>query len=491
MRPKTLYGKLSIALAALLIFATGISLFSTGLATRWYIREVGQRLNQDLAANLVKEKIFFSQGRVNEEVLGEVFHTLMVINPGIEVYLLDPTGVILGYSAPPEKIRRRAVSMEPVRRFIAGTSRLPITGEDPRDPDREKVFSASPIPSSGPVEGYLYIILGGEDYDSVAQLLTGSYILRLGTGAAVAGLIFALLAGAVLFRLLTRRLRFLSREMETFRNGDFTLPPPTPDPPPPLRPDEIDRLRTAFLQMRRRITDQMNELKQTDAFRREWVANVSHDLRTPLASLQGYLETLLLKEGVLPLSEQRRYLEIAAAQSERLGRRIAELFELAKLDSSETRPHLERFSLAELTQDVVQKFRLSAEKKGIRLLTDFPEDLPFISADIGLIERVFENLIENGLRHTPEGGTIQVVLRLEGDRIGVRVADTGSGIPPDEIPHIFQRFYRARNTGGTHGAGLGLAIAKRILDLHESSIRVESDPDRGAVFSFELPVAKT
>jgi len=356
---------------------------------------------------------------------------------------------------------------------------------------RKKIFSVCPIPVTGPVDGYLYVILSGEEYDSVAQMLQGSYILRLSTGVVIGGLFFAALAGLVLFNLLTRRLRRLASTMEAFKRSDFSEPLNPSSHDQGRSGDEIDRLDETFRQMTDRIVLQMKKLKETDALRRELVANVSHDLRTPLASLHGYLETLLLKEGTLTPEEQRNYLEIAAKHSERLGKLVSELFELAKLDSRETQPHVEPFSLGELVQDVVQKFRLSAEKKNVRLQARLREDLGFVSADIGLIERVFENLIENALRYTPEGGEITVALIPETDRITVQVTDTGCGIPQEELPHIFDRFYRVEKHERSDGAGLGLAIAKRILELHGGSIRAESAVDRGTAFTFHLPVHKS
>jgi signal transduction histidine kinase len=171
---------------------------------------------------------------------------------------------------------------------------------------------------------------------------------------------------------------------------------------------------------------------------------------------------------------------------------IAELFELAKLNSQEMTPHIEPFALSELAQDVVQKLKLIAERKHVRLQTNSPTDLPLVSADIGLIERVLENLIENAIRYTPEEGTVTVALNLEHEKIMTQVTDTGSGIPPEDLPHIFDRYHRVGNgrESRSTGAGLGLAIAKRILELHGSSIEVQSALDKGATFTFHLTVAQ-
>ncbi len=489
---KTLYGKLTAVLLGLLCLVGLLYILLTLYTTRLYLQEVNQKLNRTLAEHLVSDKILMVDGRVNKEALKDVFHMLMVINPTIEIYLLDPHGTILAYSAPPGKVKRQHVSLQQLQRFLSEADIFPILGDDPRDLIRQKVFSVSPIPVKGQIEGYLYVVLGGEEFDSVAQMLEGSYILRLSTWAAAATLLFALLAGLLLFKLLTRRLRTLVSAMEAFKQSDFSEQVDWLPPSNARSGDEIDRLGTTFNQMADRIFQQMKKLKQIDTLRRELVANVSHDLRTPLTSLQGYLETLLLKEGTLTPEEQRNYLEIATKHSEQLGKLVAELFELAKLDSHETQPHLEPFSLGELVQDVVQKFRLVAEKKQLRLQTNFRADLPFVLANVGLIERVLENLIENALRHTQEHGTVTVALFRENGQIRAQVTDTGCGIPPVELPYIFDRFYRV---GKSHqersgGAGLGLAIAKRILELHGSFIEAQSTINVGTTFTFHLPAAK-
>ncbi len=227
------------------------------------------------------------------------------------------------------------------------------------------------------------------------------------------------------------------------------------------------------------------------------MANVSHDLRTPLASLNGYLETLLIKKETLSEKEKVEYLQIALRHSKRLGVLIEELFELAKLDSYQKLLDPSEFSMGELIQDVIQKFKLTAQKKKVDIASDYRRKMPLAIGDIGMIQRVLENLIENALRHTPEGGRVELAL-MEGPfssdnkRLIVKVSDTGSGIHTEDLPYIFDRFYRkqkSRKSDGSH-AGLGLAIVKRILELHGGNVTVKNKKNEGAVFTFDLPVLK-
>lgn len=485
----TLYGKLALVLLALLCLLGALSIGLTWLSTRLYVQEVTQKLNRSLAQHLVANNVPLQGGRVNEQALEEIFHMLMVINPSIEIYLLDPQGVILAHSAPPGRVQRHRVALEPIQRFLSASDTFPIVGDDPRHPERRKVFSVAPIPLQAPLEGYLYVVLAGEAYDSVAHRLQGSYILRLSICAVVMAVVCALGAGLLLFYLCTRRLRRLTAAMDAFRGSDFVAPlAPVMATGTTDSGDEIGRLGATFQAMAGCIAEQMQHLQRADALRRELIANVSHDIRTPLTVLHGYLETLRLKEDLLTPQVQRRYLDLALRHSVWLRTLVNDLFDLAKFDAQAISVALEPFALGELVQDAVHKFGLMAQQTHVKIQTDFAADLPFVLADIGLIERVLDNLIHNALSYTPPGGTVTVRLQPACQQMTVQVCDTGCGIPAEELPLVFERFYQAGNhRRPTEGTGLGLAITKRILELHQSTITVHSRVNHGTVFTFALP----
>ncbi len=484
---KNLYAKLAAVLLGLFLVIGVLYILLTLYTTRLYFQEVNQKLNLILAQHLVSEKILLKNGKVDENTLQNIFHMLMVVNPVIEVYLLGPDGTILAYSAPPGKVKRHSVSLEPVRRLLSGTPALPVRGDDPRDLGQKKVFSAAPILLDGRTVGYLYIILGGEQFETAAGLLQRSYILRLSSWAGAGGLVFTLLAALLLFNRMTLRLRLLTSSMEMFRQGDFAEPPRLPARFTVQRGDEIDKMGSIFIQMADRIARQIKDLKDADLHRREMVANITHDLRTPLTSLQGYLETLLMKANALTTDEQRYYLTIALKRSDQLRRLVTGLFELAKLDSPDVRVHFEPFHLDDLIQDILQKFHLAAEEKKIALRMNIPDEAPLAFADIELAERVFENLIDNAIRHTPGDGTVTISAVLEEARIKVIISDTGSGLAPDDLAHLFDRNYRRERIRGGDRAGLGLIVVRRILELHNSDIYVSSGINAGATFTFFLP----
>lgn len=488
MRPmfNSLYAKIAAGLAALFLVVGLIFIGVTVFATDMYQQEVNQKLNTGLAQQIVKERILMEEGQVNQAALKDIFHMLMVINPGIEIYLLDVDGNILTFSAPPDSVKRSKVDLSPVKQWLDGMLIPPVLGDDPKNATGKKVFSAAPIERNGILEGYLYVILGGEEYDSVTQKLKGSYILRLSAWMIGAGLLFALAAGLVLFGLLTGRLKKLAAVMEAFEGGTAGADADLPKPQGP--PDEIDRLSTTFREMAARIEAQMAELKASDKMRRELVANVSHDLRTPLATLQGYIETLLIKENQYTPEERRHYLDIAIRHCRRLNTLVTELLELARLESARMDLSLEPFDLRELIQDICQKFSLTAEQKEIELRQQFESSVPLVEADIALIERALENLIENALSYTPEKGKVSVSVSLE-TGVMIRISDTGPGIPEKELPHIFNRFYRSDpfSKRNQEHSGLGLAITARIIQLHGQEVKIETSPGKGSCFSFALP----
>ena len=453
------------------------------------MQELNQQLNIDLANNIVSEKKLIRNNQINNEALNSVFMGLMLVNPVIEVYLLDTNGKLLAWSAPDGVVKRQYVDIVPVQQFVAAGASAPLLGNDPRSVTANKVFSAAPIIHQGKLQGYLYVILGGQAYDSAVDMLESSYILRLWLVAVVLIAVIAMIAGVYVFRQITWRVRRLAIGIEDFRKNDFKEPIEIDSHIDDQSGDEIHNLGTIFQRMSERIIHQVNQLEHQDSARRELIANVSHDLRTPLASLQGYLEVLSRKDDQLTEADRKKYVDVALRQSERLHKLISELFELSTLESRGTTLQFEPFSMTELIQDVTQKYHLDASAKQLLLNSSIPNEPAFVSADIGLIQRVLENLIENAIKYTPPGGEIDISLLKSEEYVATHIDDSGQGIPKEDLPHIFKRFYRVDKHRSEDGTGLGLAIAKRILQLHNSSIDVASRPDAGTRFSFQLPIA--
>ena len=484
---RTLYSRLALTLFIILCFVGLILNQIIRHSSDMYQQEVSQKLNSRLATNIVDDQPLIQGQQVNHKALNALFDQLMVINPSIEIYLLDLQGKIMAYSAPEGKVKRNEIALEPVKKFLEQDGRFPIMGDDPRDPATQKVFSAAKIVNNEGPQGFLYIVLGGEKYDEIVRLLRDSYILDSALIVLFAALVAALLCGLLIFALLTRLLRSLGNTMRKYIGNSGEFDRSVHFSSSAHSNDEIDELGLQFNKMAEKINQQIDELRRMDGMRRELVANVSHDLRTPLTTMRGYLETLLLKSDELSVNDQKQYLQTALLHSQHLGNLVEELFELARLDSCESMVFSEPFSMNELVQDVAQSFQLRAEQKLIQLDVNLNHQVPLVYGDIGMMQRVLENLLENGLRHTPGGGRVSINVDLDATNVVVRVADSGYGIPHQDVPRIFDRFYqRDTNTSGNNSAGLGLAIVKRILELHGSVIKVRSELNHGTTFSFEL-----
>lgn len=502
MMKLTLTRRLSLVFSILLLACSGASAWLQIRANDMREKEVVQALSRDLAANIANSAPLMDANGLRPDAVRTLFGQLMGVNPSVEVYLLDNAGRIKGDDAPPGHVKRDRVDLAPVQRFIAGEP-LPILGDDPRSPDARKVFSAAPLQRAGqPRSGYIYVVLLGEAHDRLAARVDAGNVLRTTLWSMAIVALLGLLAGLVAFGFITRPLRRLTAAMRDFdANGAPRAPGGadtlnTPDTPPPVlhlppgrRGDDIAVLESAFAQMADRIGDQWRALTRQDQQRRELITNISHDLRTPLTSLHGYLETLSLKADTLPEPERRRYLSIALAQSAKVGRLAQALFELARLESGGVQAEREPFSLVDLVQDVFQKFELAAQSRGVALHARIPPRVPVVSADLGMIERVLTNLLDNALRHTPSHGEVEIALETHGDRVIVTVSDTGEGIPAARREGLFQRPQRPMSGGTATSGGLGLLIVHRMLALNGSGIRLVDREGRGAVFEFALAVA--
>jgi signal transduction histidine kinase len=320
-----------------------------------------------------------------------------------------------------------------------------------------------------------------------------SYIFSEGAVLLVCWLAIVMLIGACVVRFVTRPLQRLTETMERFQSDDFSTESVKARAALPRSRDEIGRLAQSFGAMAKRIEQQMADLRKHDAMRRELFANISHDLRTPLASLMGYLETVSMKRN-LSEEEKTRYCEIAMQETRHLTSLVDELLELAKLDAPEAKIVADAFPLLELVETVCTKLALAAAKRGVVLVKDAPWSaaLPLVVADPALIERALENLVDNALHHTPVGGSVTISLSGETNAVAVTVSDTGAGIASEDLPHVFERFYRGRQSGsrGGPGTGLGLAIVRRILELHGVSVAVDSRVGAYTRFRFALPLAE-
>lgn len=446
-----------------------------------YHMEAQQKINRNVAEGALKEvHPIFIDGKVNEQALHTIMHSMMAVNPSIEVYLLDPSGKILTYVVPYKEVKSTEVSLTPVKEFISGDPEEYVKGDDPRNPGEQKAFTAAPIIEDDQLKGYLYIILASKEYTSAMGALQNSYILGLGVRTMALAFLFTTILGLLSIAFITRNINRIVAAVKLFREGDLTARIPIKSK------GELSQMADTFNSMADKIQKNIEELKSVEKLRRELIANVSHDLRSPIASIQGFAETIILKKD-MPKEQMSKYLNIILQNTNNLSKLVNDLFELSKLEANPEQLEPEPLQIAELVQDITDKFRIIAKEKNISINTIFSKSLPMVYADIQMTDRVFQNIIDNAIKYCNRGDVVTVELELQSKQVMVRIKDTGTGIAQEDLPYIFDRYFK-KQKNQSNSTGLGLAIVKKILDLHKSTIRVFSEVNRGTTFEFGLPV---
>ena len=474
---RSFYARLSLLFLVLILLLGGASLMIAFNASEHLFDEVEQLLNREYASSIALELEPLVGEPFTEANIKDAIHYMMVLNPMVEIYLLNSEGLILCYfTGPNDTVVRNEIELEPLRRFVDSDGFEVVLGDDPRTGDAMKPFSAARLRIDND-DGWVYVILRGQSYDRSLAMVRSNYYLRSGFITFIFAILATAVAGMFLFFVLTRRLRALSNGVDAFTRGRLDHRVSISGN------DELASLADAFNEMAKSIAEAEKQ-------RRDLIANISHDLRSPLTSIRGYLETILLKDEKLSSDERREFLEISLKNVSGFQKLVEELFDLAKLEAKQIKTEKLLFSIAELVQDVVLKLKPQSEKKLINVNYQPASGLPSINGDIGLIERVLTNVLENAILHTPNGGMIEISIDSSGDSLSISIADTGPGISDEDLPHIFERFYRADKSRNrdSRGTGLGLAIAKEVVDLHGGTLSAGSRDDGGAIFYIKFPI---
>lgn len=300
--------------------------------------------------------------------------------------------------------------------------------------------------------------------------------------------IVSLAFGYLLSRSITNAVAQLTRSAEEIARGDLSARARV------RSGDEVERLAAAFNNMAAQLEESFAKQKELEQARREVVAAVSHDLRTPLASLRAMIEAI--NDGVIgDEATIQRYLHSAQSQVQNLSLLVDDLFELSQLDAGLLEWRVEPSSMSDLISDTLESMHVQAEEKNIKLGGWVDPAVDPVMMNSHKIQRVLYNLIQNAIRHTPADGTVFVEARQGEDnaRVQIDVIDTGDGIEEKDLPRVFDQFYRGEKSRSreTGGAGLGLAIARRIVEAHNGRIWVESRRGAGSRFSFTLPRAQS
>ncbi len=294
-------------------------------------------------------------------------------------------------------------------------------------------------------------------------------------------LVLAALVSLWIVRRLQLRLARLEQLAERVGEGDFSARVHEPGP------DEIGRLGESLNQMTGRLAVAKDEVEQANEQRSQLLADITHELATPLTAIRGYAEILLDEEISLDESDRRRFLSDLVHNSERMDRLISELLELARLEAGGTPLRLERLDLRALVHHSAARLSGQFEERGLRLHDSSGRGEPIeIEADGLRIEQVVDNLLHNALRHVPEDETVEIEVRVEGNYAILEVRDSGPGFAPEDLPRVFDRFYRADRSRTTPGSGLGLAIVREIVRAHGGEVSAANREGGGAVLRVQL-----
>jgi signal transduction histidine kinase len=353
-------------------------------------------------------------------------------------------------------------------------------------PERRRLFKTLPILRDANGKVWLYSI---EKLDDGTSLLVASPRPRLSMvnvfsdefmPVVVLGGGTALLLSLVVAFLVSG---WIANPLQKVVNAARGMPSAEVKPLEAMGPYEVQELTRAFNSMMARV--QASQKSQ-----REFVANVSHEMKTPLTSIQGFSQALL--DGTADTKEsQQKAAQVIYNESERMHRMVLDLLDLAKLDAGTADMKMSPVNIRALLNAIAEKFTPQSQRAGATIELDLPEDLPSLVADGDRMAQVFTNLTDNALKFTPPGGTVTLSAFIELDKMHITVRDTGAGIPEEDIPHIFQRFYQAdpaRKGGEAHGAGLGLAIAHEIVAAHSGRISVRSRVGAGTTMEVILPI---
>ncbi|RLC81895.1 MAG: sensor histidine kinase, partial [Chloroflexi bacterium] len=369
----------------------------------------------------------------------------------------------------------------PTLDFQLADSEGQIVGDTGGSPDgaasQAELASGLPIEVQDQIVGYLLPFSHTAIQSSILDLEQAQFLARVRTVLWVAALtatVVALVVGGLLFRSIIAPLRRLTTASQSIAEGDLDTRAPIQGR------DEIAQLASAFNQM-------AESLAHAEKARQNQTADVAHELRTPLTVIQGALEAML--DGVYPTD--RENLQAALTQTRTLSRLVEDLRLLALADAGQLDLHTAPLDLAPLLRQIVEAHRPQAQERGVSLALETLPSLLLAEADRDRLAQVMGNLLSNALRYVPQGGRIIVQARDEEREVIVSVADDGPGIPPQDLPHIFERLWRSDQARrrATGGSGLGLTIARSLVEAHSGRIWAESVKGQGAVFAFALPVS--
>lgn len=452
-------------------------------AVRDVMVEVDQRFHLPVASTLAQEL----KERVGDtsacEILRPEIVNLEREHRRYQLYLVEPGGLVR-CSSQERTISEggESVHFNPIARLAErGVVAVPLAAYDPRDPTNPKIFSSSLITLGGR-DFYLFVVINGGDLLVFDKYHSG--LKRLKDSLRAFRLFFSITAALLLIRLLLQR----SRTPPT-----ITIPLEASHSAPASREEhEVSFLASAVSAIAQQLATKVVRFDVKEQERRLFISGLSHDLRTPLATVRAYVDTLI-KSTDLTKEEVKHHISVVERNIDHVRSFVEQIVEGSRLDGISDSLKLGRVSLQGIIEGVIAQHKLSAEEKMISLSSQLPADQLSVNADGMLMERAISNLVHNALKFTQTGGEVEVALTREGPQAILSVRDSGTGIPEEEVPKVFDQFFRGalQRKDRRSGFGLGLYIVKKIVEAHGGEISVESRVGHGTTFKISLPLDRS
>jgi signal transduction histidine kinase len=474
---RSLYWRIALGyialLAVLLVVQTGLAVWLTdrmwGRASRTP-SQLAELVAQDVSAQLTQTPELDVEDHLRR-IYGSGYQPFVLVLDGDRRTLSNrPTAI-------PPSLGRDA------RMRLIRLDRERDRGPGPMSGDRRLPAAFADVMVGGALKGVVAVPQGPPPLSvslrELAPTLLWVGIGMLGAGAAVMSLL--------IFRPTHRRLRSLEKAARALGEGRTDVRANESGG------DEVSALSSAFNRMAADLEVRATALAESDRARRQLLADVSHELMTPLSAIRGYVETLGMKELHLDAATREKYLDIAHQETHKLEAIIGDLLDLARLEGGGDSFECDEVLVDDLLRRVADRHRPALIERRVTLTTTAARGTPLIHGDAERLEQALQNVAANAIRHTPDGGTVTLRAEPAGDRVRITVADTGPGIPPEHLPHIFDRFYKAdaarAGTAVASGSGLGLSIVRAIVARHGGEITASNAAGGGAMFTMILPAA--
>jgi len=445
--------------------------------SNYYLQQVQTKIHANVAQSIIEDHNLVNHGELDKQKVSSTFNRYMLLNPHLEIYLLDLQGNVLEYSADPKKIKRHKINIEPLLARINKTTNLSeqfSMGDDPRSVTGTKPFSVAYLPNAQHPEALLYVIIQNSIEQEANRQLQESILLELSAWSFLTSLIFGLLLSGIIFYKLTKRISELTQTVIQFKNE-----PKTAIEKPPKVADELNQLEMVFFEMSVQIQKQIQQLKNTDQQRRFMISSLSHDIRTPLTNMLGYMEQL-------QQTESSSYLRIAYQNGLKLKHYLDQLFEFSKLDMNTFQLQKQRLSLSEFSYDIFQEYQKTYPDRTWK--TAIQTHIIY-SFDANQLERAIRNLLDNAIKHGH--GVITFSLKQNSNSVIIEICDQGEKLEFNPSQQLFDRYETSQTpsykiTKHHSGLGLGLAIVESIVKKHDGQFNYQREQNLNC-FTISLP----